>query len=230
MFITIIPEFYLFFSLTYILVLGVVKTNLFKDLNIPNLYSWLCSFVLFITFLLILTEPEKIELAFNGSLINDSFSNMAKSIIVLSSIGCLLISKDFLTKKKINAFEYFIIFLFSILGLLLLSSSFDLLTLYLALEIQSFSFYILASFKRNDSYSSEAGLKYFILGAIASGMLLFGCSLVYGFAGSIHFENLSKIFLGLVDFSNESFFGIMVALLFINVALLFKLGIAPFHS
>jgi len=61
-------------------------------------------------------------------------------------------------------------------------------------------------------------------------MLLFGCSLVYGFAGSIHFENLSKIFLGLVDFSNESFFGIMVALLFINVALLFKLGIAPFHS
>jgi len=100
MFITIIPEFYLFFLLTYILVLGVVKTNLFKDLNIPNLYSWLCSFVLFITFLLILTEPEKIELAFNGSLINDSFSNMAKSIIVLSSIGCLLISKDFLTKKK----------------------------------------------------------------------------------------------------------------------------------
>lgn len=230
MFITIIPEFYLFFSLTYILILGVVKTNVLKDLNIPNLYSWLSSFVLFISFLLIISEPEKIELAFNGSLISDAFSNVTKTVIVVSSIVCLLISKDFLTKKKINAFEYFVIFLFSVLGLLLLASSFDLLTLYLALEIQSFSFYILASFKRDDSYSTEAGLKYFLLGAIASGMLLFGCSLVYGFAGSIHFENLSKIFIGSIEFSNESFFGVVIALLFINVALLFKLGIAPFHS
>jgi NADH-quinone oxidoreductase subunit N len=190
----------------------------------------LSSFVLFISFLLIISEPEKIELAFNGSLISDAFSNVTKTVIVVSSIICLLISKDFLTKKKINAFEYFVIFLFSVLGLLLLASSFDLLTLYLALEIQSFSFYILASFKRDDSYSTEAGLKYFLLGAIASGMLLFGCSLVYGFAGSIHFENLSKIFLGSIEFSNESFFGVVIALLFINVALLFKLGIAPFHS
>ena len=92
-------------------------------------------------------------------------------------------------------------------------------------SISSLSFYILATFKRNDSYSTEAGLKYFILGSIASGLILFGSSLIYGFSGSIHFENFQRMFLGVSAFQNEILYGVPLALLFINTAIFFKLGV-----
>ena len=96
--------------------------------------------------------------------------------------------------QKINRFEYILIFLFALLGIFLLCSSNDLITAYLSIELQSLAFYILAAFKKNSTYSIEAGLKYFILGAFSSGLFLFGSSLIYGFSGSVNFADFKDLF------------------------------------
>jgi len=173
---------------------------------------------------MVLTGP-----IFTKTFINDDLSNYSKMIILLSSIACLIISQNYVVNNRINSFEYYLIILLSILGLLLLVTSYDLLSVYLALELQSLSFYILASFKRNSTFSTEAGLKYFILGAFASGIILFGISLIYGFTGSTNFECLSKLFYS--GFSNNiaGINSVKLGVLFIIVGFLFKLAASPFH-
>jgi len=173
---------------------------------------------------MVLTGP-----IFTKTFINDDLSNYSKMIILLSSIACLVISQNYVVNNRINSFEYYLIILLSILGLLLLVTSYDLLSVYLALELQSLSFYILASFKRNSTFSTEAGLKYFILGAFASGIILFGISLIYGFTGSTNFECLSKLFYS--GFSNNiaGINSVKLGVLFIIVGFLFKLAASPFH-
>jgi NADH-quinone oxidoreductase subunit N len=114
--------------------------------------------------------------------------------------------------------------------MLLLVSSYDLLALYLAIELMSLSFYILAAYKRNSEFSGEAGLKYFILGAFSSGLLLFGTSMIYGFTGLTNFEDLAKVLTGIQGVSDSvSYNGILIGITFVSVALLFKVGAAPFH-
>ena len=156
-------------------------------------------------------------------------SNYSKLIILISSISCLIISQNYVVNNRINSFEYYLVILLSILGLILLVSSYDLLSVYLALELQSLSFYILASFKRNSTFSTEAGLKYFILGAFASGLILFGISLIYGFTGSTNFECLSKLFYSGFSSNIEGINSVRIGILFIIVGFLFKLAAAPFH-
>jgi NADH:ubiquinone oxidoreductase subunit 2 (subunit N) len=114
--------------------------------------------------------------------------------------------------------------------MLCLVSSYDLLSLYLAVELMSLSFYILAAYKRNSEFSGEAGLKYFILGAFSSGLLLFGMSLVYGFTGLTNFEEISKLLTGISCVSDTvAYNGILLGILFITIALLFKVAAVPFH-
>jgi NADH-quinone oxidoreductase subunit N len=228
----VLPELFLLSSIIGLLFFGsfVSLSRSYRYPLVATNVGYLLILALLLTLFLVIHNPLASGSVFNGVFVVDWLSTVAKISVLVSSIGCLFLSSSYVKTYQINNFEYFVIVALAVFGQLVLISSADFLTADLALEIQSFCFYILASFKRDDSYSTEAGLKYFLLGAIASGMLLFGCSLVYGFAGSIHFENLSKIFLGSIEFSNESFFGVVIALLFINVALLFKLGIAPFHS
>jgi NADH-quinone oxidoreductase subunit N len=156
----------------------------------------------------------------------------------MSSFFCILVSFDYLKSEKINMFEYNVLILFAVFGLLCFISSYDLVSLYLALEVQSLSFYILTTIKKDSAFSTEAGLKYFILGAFSSGLLLFGISLVYGFTGTTNFEILGKLLLqfDLNEFYNNIIhlnFGLQdrlaLGMVFIMIGLLFKLTAAPFH-
>ena len=145
-----------------------------------------------------------------------------KILVLLFSLFVLVISKEYVKSNNIDKIEYPIIILSSTLGMVLMISSYDLIIFYLALELQSICLYILASFKREDLKSTEAGLKYFILSALASGLLLYGCSLIYGFTGSTNFDVISN---SLSDSNTGAIFGIV----FIIVALAFKISAVPFH-
>jgi len=134
----------------------------------------------------------------------------------------LLSSREYLKINKINKIEYPILILASVLGMVLMISSYDLIVFYLGLELQSLCLYILVSFKREDERSSEAGLKYFVLSALATGLLLYGCSLIYGFTGSTNFENISSNL-------NKANTGAVFGIVFIIVGLAFKISAVPFH-
>jgi len=138
-------------------------------------------------------------------------------------------SFDYYKDEKITAYEYSILIMLAALGLILLISSYDFLALYLAIELQSLTLYVLATFKRNSEFSTEAGLKYFILGALSSGILLFGISLIYGLTGSTNYETINHLLIGVSLENNENLIGLSIGILFIAVALLFKLAAAPFH-
>lgn len=160
------------------------------------------------------------------------------------SIFCFLMIQRYINIQKINYFEYSIIILFALLGILFICSANDLITAYLSIELQSLSFYIMASMKKDSAFSVDAGLKYFILGAFSSSLFLFGSSILYGISGTTNFEDLKNLFFlvhlnsnnidGFIDYTfvKHLFFNgslIQVALIFILVSLLFKLGIVPFH-
>lgn len=166
---------------------------------------------------------------FDGTLKIDDLGSVIKTMVLLSSISCLLISLDYVKQDKMNLFEYPLLTLLSVLGMLFLISSLDFISLYLAIELQSLSFYVLAALKRGSSFSTEAALKYFILGAFSSGLLLFGSSLIYGFSGTTNFEELSKLLLGVGSSSSLHTLGIVSGVIFVTSALLFKVGAFPFH-
>jgi NADH-quinone oxidoreductase subunit N len=150
----------------------------------------------------------------------------------------------YLTAQKVNYFEYNILILFALLGIFFICSANDLITAYLAIELQSLSFYIMAAFKKDSAFSVDAGLKYFILGAFSSGLFLFGSSILYGVSGTTNFEDLKNLFFlmyskydNLYEINNyhvikQIFIDkglIQFALSFVFISLLFKLAIAPFH-
>jgi len=154
-----------------------------------------------------------------------------KFIILFGTGISILISLDFVKSEQINSFEYTILIIISCLSMNFMVSSYDLISLYLSVELQSLCFYVLAASKRCSEFSTEAGLKYFILGAFSSGILLFGCSVIYGTTGIHHFENLIKLFAGIFESSVDSNIlgGILIGILFLAVGFLFKLTAAPFH-
>jgi len=131
--------------------------------------------------------------SFFNSICSDYLSFISKIIITITSIICLIFIKDYIIKQRMNKVEYTIIILFSILGLLLLCSANDLLTVYLGMELQSLSFYLLAAYRKNSSHSVDAGLKYFILGSFSSSLFLFGSSFIYLGFGSINFDEIALI-------------------------------------
>jgi NADH-quinone oxidoreductase subunit N len=145
-----------------------------------------------------------------------------KVLTLLFCLFVLLSSKDYIKNNNIDKIEYPIIILASTLGMILMISSYDLIVFYLGLELQSLCLYILASFRREDVRSSEAGLKYFVLSALASGLLLYGCSLIYGFTGSTNFETITTNL-------NEANKGAVFGIVFIIVGLAFKVSAVPFH-
>ena len=162
--------------------------------------------------------------AFGGAYIDDSFSRFLKILILLSSSVVLIISKDFMIKHKLFKFEYPILVTLSVVGMMLMVSAGDLMSLYMALELQSLSLYVLAACDRDNVKSTEAGLKYFVLGALSSGLLLYGASLVYGYSGSTLFSDIS-----LSADGGQISLGLIFGLIFITVGLAFKVSAVPFH-
>jgi NADH-quinone oxidoreductase subunit N len=187
--------------------------------------NYLLILTLVLTLFLVVNNPLLSGSVFNGVFIVDWLSTIAKISVLVSSIGCLSISSGYVKAHRINNFEYFVIVALAVFGQLILISSVDFLTAYLALEIQSFAFYLMAAFKRDSAYSTEAGLKYFLLGSFSSTLLLFGVSLLYGFFGTTNFSILSMLLFESNDFQLLT----DIAFLLILIGLLFELASAPFH-
>ena len=231
-----LPEIYLVSVSLVLLIIGAIFSNLkfykypffVKEMGILSIIT------LFFTFILSLNSPLVNILIFNNLFIVDNFTLFIKCFSLLGVIGCIIISMNFLVKTNINAYEYFILILFSVFGLLCFIGSFDLISMYISLEVQSLAFYILATLRRDSAFSTEAGLKYFILGAFSSGILLLGISFIYGAVGTTNFENLGKLFIGFdfLNFSNDIFCinnRIILGIILIFTGILFKLTAAPFH-
>ena len=178
--------------------------------------------IIIVTIIIILTNSNNEERIFLDSFIRDPFSNYFKILILLSTLFVLNSSKNFIIDNKLDKFEYPIIILLSILGMFFMVSSNDLILFYLGLELQSLSLYILASIDRDNLRSTESGVKYFVLSALSSGLLLYGCSLLYGFTGSTNFELIA-------DQLKKENTGAVFAMVFILVGLAFKISAVPFH-
>lgn len=245
------PELFLGLAIIYLIMHGLfvffnsrnkfplIQTSM---INLSVLTLFMACFLLFNDSLVVIDY-----VSFSNTIANDYLSFSSKILIGITSIICLLFIQQYIVAQKINQFEYIVIILFAILGLFLLCSSNDLITAYLAIELQSLSFYILAAFKKDSTYSVESGLKYFILGAFSSGLFLFGSSLIYGITGSVNFEDFKDLFfwvfpgtvvadnfqsqIDLVNIGKESFDTSLLqfALIFILISLFFKLALAPFH-
>jgi len=163
--------------------------------------------------------------AFNGQFVSDGFSRFAKVLILLGAASGLMLALDWNEKQGIARFEFPILVLFSTVGMMVMVSASDLITLYMGLELLSLSLYVLGSFDRDNERSAEAGLKYFVLGALASGLYLYGASLTYGFAGSTNFSAIGSAVSGGEGVS----LGVLVGMTFVTAALAFKISAVPFH-
>ena len=211
-----LPEIFLTLSIFSILMIGVFIKKSF------NLIFNLTSLIIIVTISIILTSPNNMEKIFLDSFTRDAFSNYFKILILCSSFFVLNSSKKFIVDNKLDKFEYPIIVLLSILGMFFMVSSNDLILFYLGLELQSLSLYILASIDRDNLRSTESGIKYFVLSALSSGLLLYGCSLLYGFTGTTNFELIANQL-------NKENTGAVFAMVFILVGLAFKVSAVPFH-
>ena len=212
----IFPEIFLSLSIMALLMVGVFLKNAFKLVNLLTII------ILFFTAALVLNQSSETIKIFDESYIIDNLSKFMKVLTLLFSSFILITSKEYVKINKIDRIEYPIIILAATLGMILMISSHDLIVFYLGLELQSLSLYILAAFKTDNEKSTEAGLKYFILSALASGLLLYGCSLIYGFTGSTNFQIISNNL-------NESNTGAVFGIVFIIVGLAFKISAVPFH-
>ena len=213
----ILPEIFISIAIMFFLLLGVFKKNsssLIYNLTIISLIILLASVYNLTT----ISET----LLFNRSYIIDNLSNFMKIIMIVSGIFVMLISSKYLQIIKINKIEYPVLILSAILGMMVMISSNDLIVFYMGLELQSLALYVLASFNRDNLLSTESGLKYFILSALSSGLLLYGCSLVYGFSETTNFNEI------LIN-SNKIEQGLIFGVVFILVGLAFKISAVPFH-
>jgi len=212
----LLPEIFLTLSIFTILMIGVFIKNSF------NLIFNLSSLIILLTIAIILNSSNNEEKIFLESFTRDAYSNFFKILILISSLFVLNSSKNFILDNKLAKFEYPIIILLSILGMFFMISSNDVILFYLGLELQSLSLYILASIDRENLKSSESGIKYFVLSALSSGLLLYGCSLLYGFTGSTNFDLIAN------ELVRENT-GAVFAMVFILVGLAFKVSAVPFH-
>ena len=214
----IFPEIFLSLSIMFLLILGVFKKN--SSILIQNISL----IVLLITAVITFNETLAINQTtlFNDSIIIDYFSSFMKIVTLIAAFLTLLISTNYLKTFKIFKIEYPILILSSVLGMMVMISSNDLIVFYMGLELQSLSLYVLATFNRDQLKSSEAGLKYFVLSALSSGLLLYGCSLIYGFTGSTNFNVIANQL-------NSSEYMITFGIVFILVGLAFKISAVPFH-
>ena len=162
--------------------------------------------------------------AFNGAFIDDGFARYGKVMILWSSAIILILSRDYLTKNLLMKFEYPILVAISVVGMMMMVSAGDLLSLYMGIELQALSLYVIAAFNRDNVRSTEAGLKYFVLGALSSGLLLYGASLIYGFSGTTKFSDI-----GLALSQGSTSLGLLVGLVFLISGMAFKVSAAPFH-
>ncbi|WP_191085482.1 NADH-quinone oxidoreductase subunit NuoN [Roseococcus microcysteis] len=213
-----LPEIVLALSGLAILVAGVLPR---RDMTFPCTMMVLGAFLLAGAF--VLAQPD--GMAFAGQYISDAFARFMKVLVLAGAALALLLALDWNRAEGLSRFEYPVLVLFATLGMMVMISANDLMSLYLGLELLSLPLYVMAAFHRDNARSSEAGLKYFVLGALSSGLMLYGMSLVYGFAGTTNFAQLGQTLGGGAPISA----GVVVGIVFIITGLCFKVAAVPFH-
>jgi len=172
---------------------------------------------------LVAMQPEGRTIAFNGAFVVDGFGRFMKVLALIGAAGALMLSFDDFRQRRLSAFEYPVLVLLSVTGMIVMISAGDLIALYIGLELQSLAIYVICAFDRDSTRSTEAGLKYFVLGALSSGMLLYGASLIYGFTGTVSFAGIAAAVTG------APHSGVIFGLAFLAAGLAFKMSAVPFH-
>jgi NADH-quinone oxidoreductase subunit N len=219
-FLPALPEIVLACAAMLLLLVGV-----FRGEGSTKLVSWLSVLVLIGILALAARFDSERHVAFYGMFITDSFGLFMKALVLIGSAVSVVMSIRYNEEHGIGRFEFPVLILLAATGMMVMVSANDLITLYLGLELQSLALYVVASFDRDSVRSSEAGLKYFVLGALSSGMLLYGASMVYGFAGTTSFAALA----GLLTSGSTPPAGLVIGLVFVMVGLAFKVSAVPFH-
>ena len=214
-----LPEVFLAVSTMALLMIGV-----FRGDSSTRMIGWFAVAVTVVAGIVVVGTSAGPGDAFGGMFVADDYSRYAKILALAGTALALILSLSYIEREDMAHFEYPILILFACLGMMMMISANDLIALYIGLELQSLALYVLAAYRRDSLRSPEAGLKYFVLGALSSGMLLYGASLVYGFAGTTGFEGIAKS-VGHGDVS----YGVLVGLVFITAGLAFKVSAVPFH-
>ena len=212
----ILPEIFLSLSIFASLLIGVFFKNSY------NLVTNITYIIIISLLLIIFNSFDYSGNLFSNSFVSNSLTNFFKILILLGTLFVMLITQNFIKEMKINYFEYPLLLLFSVLGMFFMIGSNDLMSFYLGLELQSLALYILASIDRDNLKSNESGIKYFVLSALSSGLLLYGCSLLYGFTGTTNFDEIN------LNMRLENT-GAIFAMVFILAGLAFKVSAVPFH-
>ncbi|NBC31813.1 MAG: NADH-quinone oxidoreductase subunit NuoN [Alphaproteobacteria bacterium] len=216
-----LPEIFLACAGMALLMIGVFHRG-----DATRLVSGLTVASFLVAALILIGVAEERVVSMNGLFIVDGFALFMKLLVLLGSALAVIMSLGFIEREQMARFEYPVLFLFATLGMLMLVSANDLISLYVGLELMSLSLYVVAAFRRDTVRSSEAGMKYFVLGAVSSGMLLYGASLVYGFAGTTNFDQLAAFTL---DSTGIPPIGLIIGIVFISAGLAFKVSAVPFH-
>ncbi len=216
----ILPEMVLLGTTFILLILG-----LFRGEYAFHRVMLLSKIALFAVLVMVCATPASREVAFHGAFISDAFSILMKVLVLSSALVVLMISKKSLASEDIARYEYPILVLFAVVGMMTMISANDLMSLFIGLELQSLSLYILTTLRRDNVKASEAGMKYFVLGALSTGLLLYGCSLIYGYTGTTNFDAVAAILKGMKNFPLPIMFG----LAFLMGGLVFKISAVPFH-
>ncbi len=224
-----LPELLLAIGAMALLILGVLRApkrnGMEGDAASFNLVYWPTILLMLGCGVLVAASPAGGEHAFNGVFVDDVFARFAKTLILFGGAIMLLLGREYLRRHRMLQFEFPVLILFATLGMCLMVSASDLIALYMGLELQSLSLYVVAAFRRDSVRSTEAGLKYFVLGALSSGLLLYGSSLVYGYTGATEFSRIAEALSGPEDPS----IGLVIGLVFLLSGLAFKISAAPFH-
>lgn len=214
-----LPEIFLALSAMALLMYGA-----FRGERAGLTANWLAILLLLLTGALVLLMPEYEKPAFNGAFIVDGFGRFMKILTLIGSAGAIFMSIDYMRHAKLVKFEFPVLIMLATVGMLMMISANDLMSLYLGLEVQSLALYVIAAFRRDSVRSSEAGLKYFVLGALSSGMLLYGISLIYGFTGTTAFSGIAT-----TASSGAPNLGLIFGLVFFLAGMAFKVSAVPFH-
>ena len=219
----VLPEIVMSLGAMALLMLGAFQRE--DDWNAESV-GWLAIALLIVTMFIVTAQPGERTVLFDGAFVHDAYSRFYKVLILAGSAATLLMSFGYMKRAGIMKFEMPVLVLLAVTGMMMLISAGDLIALYLGLELMSLALYVMAAFRRDEVRSSEAGLKYFVLGALSSGMLLYGASLIYGFTGSTSFEVIAGVAKSGATSQNV---GLIVGLVFLLVGLAFKVSAVPFH-
>jgi NADH-quinone oxidoreductase subunit N len=218
-----LPEIILALGALAMILIGAIKG---QSAQTQRTVDGMALLLMGLAFVVVIAQDGGSAVTFEGSFISDGFSRFMKALALLGAMAAVLVAIDFMRRKAIEKFEYPILVTLATLGMMMMISANDLIALYIGLELLSLASYVVASIHRDDARSSEAGLKYFVLGALSSGMLLYGASLVYGFTGNVNFNAIAEV---LRTKGGGTATGVVFGLVFVAAGLAFKCSAAPFH-